>query len=210
VEYNGSGSEVIAVPDPNYSFVDWSDGVDTASRTDTSVTADIDVTANFAIDTHTVTSSVGTGSGGIAPSGEQQVDHGTATQFTLTPAANYHFDSVGGTCGGTLTDNTYTTDPITGDCTVIANFAIDTHTVTSSVGTGSGSIIPLGEQQVDHGSTTQFTLTPGTGFRIASVGGTCGGSLLDNAFTTATITGDCTVVANFVVLTDLMFKDGFE
>jgi len=42
---------VTAVPDTGYHFVQWSDGVLTASRTDTSVTADINVTATFAIDT---------------------------------------------------------------------------------------------------------------------------------------------------------------
>ena len=36
-----------AVPDAGYEFVDWSDGVLTASRTDQNVTADINVTASF-------------------------------------------------------------------------------------------------------------------------------------------------------------------
>lgn len=41
------GTEVIAVPDSGYIFVNWSDGVTSASRTDTNVMADINVTANF-------------------------------------------------------------------------------------------------------------------------------------------------------------------
>jgi len=49
VNHGGSGTEVTAVADPGFSFVDWSDGVLTASRTDTNVTANVDVTANFAI-----------------------------------------------------------------------------------------------------------------------------------------------------------------
>jgi len=47
VEHGQSGSVVNAVPDEGYHFVDWSDGVMTASRTDTNVIADISVTANF-------------------------------------------------------------------------------------------------------------------------------------------------------------------
>jgi len=42
------GSQVTAVPSAGYHFVQWSDGVKTASRTDTNVTADINVTAVFA------------------------------------------------------------------------------------------------------------------------------------------------------------------
>jgi hypothetical protein len=78
------------------------------------------------------------------------------------------------------------------------------------VGSGSGSINPLGGQSVDHGSTTQFTLTPDSGFLIFSVGGTCGGSLAGNIYTTSAITADCTVVVNFAESGDLIFSDGFE
>ena len=56
VDYGASGTQVTAIPDPNHHFVDWSDGVDTDTRTDSNVTGDINVTANFAANTHTVTS----------------------------------------------------------------------------------------------------------------------------------------------------------
>jgi subtilisin-like proprotein convertase family protein len=75
--------------------------------------------------THTVTPSVGTPSGSISPNTPQVVNDGATTAFTLTPDAGFHIDTVGGTCGGTLAANTYTTNAITADCTVIANFAAD-------------------------------------------------------------------------------------
>ena len=53
--HGGDGSEVTAVPNAGYHFVDWSDGVLTAARTDTNVTANVSVTANFAINTYTLT-----------------------------------------------------------------------------------------------------------------------------------------------------------
>ena len=49
VDYNGSGTVVMAVPNTGYHFVKWSDDVMTASRTDTNVMANISVTAIFAI-----------------------------------------------------------------------------------------------------------------------------------------------------------------
>jgi len=69
------------------------------------------------------------------------------------------------------------------------------HTVTPSVG-ANGSISPDTPQTVEHGSTEIFTVTPNTGY-IASVSGTCGGTLSGNTYTTAAITADCAVTASF-------------
>lgn len=124
VDCGSNGTQVTAVPDPNYHFVDWSDGVLTASRTDTNITTDLSITANFEIDTYTVTSSVGTGSGSISPLGDQQVAHGQTTQFTLTPDGGYQVASVGGTCGGLRNGSSYTTNAITGPCTAVVNFVL--------------------------------------------------------------------------------------
>jgi hypothetical protein len=49
---------------------------------------------------------------------------GTSTQITVTPDGGNVVD-VGGTCGGTLEGTTYTTDPLTQDCTVLAAFSVD-------------------------------------------------------------------------------------
>jgi len=49
VEYGGSGTEVTASPDGGCQFINWSDGVLTATRVDTNVTTDISVIATFNI-----------------------------------------------------------------------------------------------------------------------------------------------------------------
>ena len=69
------GSEVTAVPNTGYHFVDWSDGVLTAARTDTNVTANVSVTANFAINTYTLTYTAGA-NGTITGTSPQTVNHG--------------------------------------------------------------------------------------------------------------------------------------
>jgi uncharacterized repeat protein (TIGR01451 family) len=142
------------------------------------------------------------GNGAIAPSTPQTIDHGATTSFTLTPAANYHVGSVTGTCGGNLAGNVYTTNAVTADCTVIASFAIDTHTVTPSVTGGNGAIAPSTPQTVTDGNTTSFTLTPDSGYAIGSVTG-CGGNLAGNVYTTGPITADCTVNASFAAVPDV-------
>ncbi len=53
VAQGGSGSAVTAIPNNGYHFVDWSDGVKTATRTDRNVTGNIAVTAIFAANTNT-------------------------------------------------------------------------------------------------------------------------------------------------------------
>jgi len=49
ISNNGNGTAVYAVPNANYHFVNWSDGLTTNPRTDISVTNSFSVTANFAI-----------------------------------------------------------------------------------------------------------------------------------------------------------------
>ena len=168
--------------------------------TTSAIVADCTVIASFAIDTHTVSPSVTGGNGTISPSTPQTVDHGATTSFTLAPAANYHVGSVTGTCGGSLTGNVYTTNAVVADCTVIASFAIDTHTVSPSVDGGNGTISPSTPQTVDHGATTSFTLAPDPNYHIVTpVGGTCGGTLAGNVYTTNAVNADCTVVATFAI-----------
>jgi hypothetical protein len=167
--------------------------------TTNAVNADCTVIASFAIDTHTVTPSVSGGNGTISPSTAQTVNHGATIAFTLAPSANFHVANVAGTCGGSLVGNTYTTNAVNADCTVIASFAIDTHVVTPSVSGGNGTISPSTAQTVNHGATTSFTLTPATGYHVVTpVGGTCAaGTLVGTSYTTGPITGNCTVVASF-------------
>jgi hypothetical protein len=161
------------------------------------ITADCEVVANFRQVTHTVTASVGTPAGTIAPP-SQTVAHGATATFTLTPDAGYEIANVTGTCpAGSLVGNLYTTGAITADCTVIAHFRQLTHTVTASVGTPAGTIAPP-SQTVVHGASATFTLTPDSGYVIHNVGGSCPvGTLAGNVYTTGAITADCEVIANF-------------
>ena len=61
VPVGGSGMAVKAVPNEGYTFVRWSDGVTTATRTDTDINSDINVTAEFDIIANTVDFAGGNG-----------------------------------------------------------------------------------------------------------------------------------------------------
>ncbi|HEY7886497.1 MAG TPA: histidine kinase [Cellvibrionaceae bacterium] len=152
----------------------------------------------------TITPSAGP-NGSIGPASEQQlwtawtINQGSTASFIVTPDPSYHIGSVGGSCGGTLNGSTYTTHAITADCTVVASFTLNNYSVTASA-EANGNIAPSGPQSINHGSTTSFTLTPDTGYGIADVTGTCGGTLNGDTYTTDAITTDCTVIASFNLL----------
>ena len=155
----------------------------------------------------TVTPSSGA-NGSIDPSTAVTVAENATTSFTVTADSGYEISSIGGTCGGTLSGSTYTTNAITGDCSVDATFtetAGVSFTVTPSVfqGTG-GEISPIDPQTVSAGDTATFTLTPNSGYRVSNVGGTCGGNFYPSTLTFITnpVTADCTVSAGFYVSLD--------
>jgi hypothetical protein len=87
------------------------------------ITANCAVSATFAINTFTVTASSGP-NGTIAPA-TQTVNYNSSASFTVTAASAYHVVlPAGGSCpAGTLTAGTYTTGPITGNCSVAVIFA---------------------------------------------------------------------------------------
>jgi Fibronectin type III domain/Divergent InlB B-repeat domain len=143
--------------------------------------------------TYAVTPSVGA-NGVISPSSTLLVNRGTTTIFTVTPNVGYR-TSISGSCGGTLVGNTYTTNPVFSHCNVDASFTLITYNVTPSAG-ANGTISPNTLQTIGHGSTTSFTVTPNVGY-VAAVGGTCGGTLVGNSFTTNNILGNCTVNTTF-------------
>jgi hypothetical protein len=149
------------------------------------------VSASFSANQYSVSASAGSG-GSISPS-SQTVTHGASTSFSVSPSSGYSIASVSG-CGGSLSGSTYTTGPITQACSVSASFSANQHSVSASAGSG-GSISPA-SQTVTHGNSTSFSVSPNSGYSIASVSG-CGGSLSGSTYTTGPITQACAVSASF-------------
>jgi hypothetical protein len=178
----------------------------------TNVTDDHTIEALFESNSATFTVTATAGSGGTITPASAIVTWRQTRPFTVTPNTGYHIASITG-CGGTSvgvqpynTSYTYTTGPITANCTVTAAFAINTYTVTPSPD-ANGTMSPSTPQTVNYNQTTSFTVTPNTGYHIASVTG-CGGASVGvqpydtpYTYTTGTITADCTVQATFAINT---------
>ncbi len=93
VSHGGDGSEVLAVPDPGYDFVQWDDGSVENPRLDTDVTSNILVTAVFeeAVNTFTLDYTAGD-HGAIIGDSYQTIRQGAdGSPVTASPDEGYRF-----------------------------------------------------------------------------------------------------------------------
>ncbi len=195
------GSDIAYTFIPDYGYhVDsvLVNGVDRGAPTlytITNVQADSSIRVVFALNKYNVMASAGA-NGSISPAGSSLVTHGDAITYTITPNYGYHIDSVlvNGDCRGAL--NSYTLNNVQADSSIRAVFAINIYTVTASSGVG-GSISPVGDSLVVHGSSVTYALTHDEGFHIDSVlvGGIYRGSM--SSFTIANIQSDTGIRAVF-------------
>ena len=141
---------------------------------------------------YTVTPSA-SGNGGISPTTPQVVAVNTRASFTVTPQAG-HTAAVGGTCGGSLAGGTYTTNPITGACTVQASFAPASYAITTSASPASGGAVACTPGMVEHGQGATCTATPAAGYQFTGWTKGCTGS---GACELANVDGPRGVTAQF-------------
>jgi hypothetical protein len=97
------------------------------------------VSATFTQNVYTVSTQVTSGIGSISPT-SVNVNHGATAEFTITPDPLYVIGTVGGTCGGSLAGDTYTTSGITAPCTVEVTFDLIGGTGGFTQGIGFGSL----------------------------------------------------------------------
>lgn len=168
-----------------------------SSFTFTNVNSSHTISASFALNTHIITASAGTG-GTITPSGSISVNHGSNQTFTIAPNTGYVIANVmvDGSSVGAV--SSYTLTNVTAGHTISATFAVRTHTVTASAGTG-GSISPSGTVTVNYGANQTFTITPSTGYTIATVlvDGSSVGPVTSYTFTN--VTANHTISASFTI-----------
>jgi len=142
---------------------------------------------------YVVTASVSGGHGSI--SGSANVAYNTTRAFTLTPDVGYAAGPVTGTCGGNLAGNSFTTNAVVADCTVVATFAVISYTVSFNSNGGSA----VASQSIAFNTTAAAPATP------TKAGSTFAGWYSDagltNAFSFATpITADITLFAKWSVI----------
>jgi len=170
-----------------------------ASYTFTNVTATHTLSATFVVKpagTFTVTPTAGL-HGTIWPGDQRTVTSGDGVTFTITAALGYHISDVTTDGVSIGASSTVTFVNVTADHTIGATFAIDTHTLTYTAGSG-GSIDGSAIQVVDYGANgTAVTASPTAGYRFKQWSD---GSAI-NPRTDANVQADLAVAAIFEVAT---------
>ncbi|MDD4804465.1 MAG: InlB B-repeat-containing protein, partial [Candidatus Pacebacteria bacterium] len=162
VNYGSNGTQVEAIPDEDYRFVQWSDGSTSTTRIDTNITENISFVADFVINQRTL----------VYIAGDNGIISGTATQsvtigqsgatVTAVPNDNYHFVS----WSDGITTASRTDTNVQNSLSVTANFAIDVHTLTYIAGTG-GTINGSSTQSINHNSNgSEVIATPDSRYRF--------------------------------------------
>src|SRR5208283_4178736 len=136
------------------------------------------------------------GAGGtIEPSGSFFQSQGASQTFTITPSAGYQIADVQVDSKSVGPVGSYTLTGISASHTVAATFSanVNSYIITTTAGS-QGSISPSGAVAVSSGASQSFTITPNTGYEVASV--TVDGTALSNSASTYTFNN---VTANHTI-----------
>lgn len=206
----GSSVTLAAVPDENSVFAGWS-GIACSGTRDCTISMNYDMTvaATYNLKTPTADFSASITSG-LYPLSVSFTDltTGTVTSWlwdfgdgTTSSQQNpsHIYETMGNYTVSLTVTNAAGSDTKTKDNYIGATDYGLTYTVTASAGEG-GTITPSGSLEVSYRASQAYTITPNTGYHIASVSG-CGGTLTGNIYTASSVIADCEVMASFAVNT---------
>lgn len=206
-----------AAADQYYYFVNWTGtAVDagrvanpTAAGTTVTVDSGYTLVANFDTDMLTLTvSSTSGGAVGAPGEGSFLYDNGTGVSLQATADLNYHFVNWTGTAvsTGKVADaaSASTTVTMDGDYTLVANFAVDQHNLTTSLSSGGTVTAPgVGTYAYDHGALASVAAAASANYHFVNWTGTAvdAGKVANanSASTTVTMDAAYSIRANFAL-----------
>ena len=160
---------------------------------------------------YTVTMVLGANGGTITPTaGDHVYNEGQGVAISASADSGYHFSSWSSSSGSITfgdANSASTTATISADGTITANFAADTvqYSVTFVLGTNGATITPTaGAYTYDEGSVLNIDTTASSGYHFSSWSSSSGSITFgdaNSASTTATISADGTITANFAANT---------
>lgn len=203
--YNvGTSVTAIESPNPGYTFVNWTEGgtiVSTNASYQFTISANRTLVANFtaipALQFAVLLSS--SPSAGGTTTGAGTFVSGTSVTIAASPNTGYTF--VNWTESGTIisTSSSYTFT-VTAHRTLVANFVINTYTLTATASPTLGGTITKSPDQVnyDYGTNVLLTATANTGYTFRNW--TDNGTIVStNAGYQVTMTANRVLVANFTL-----------
>ena len=201
---HGAVRSVSAFPASGFEFVNWTENgtvVSTNSQYMFQLTANRNLVANFqstSSSNFTISATANPTQGGTI-SGTGNFPSGQTATLTATPAAGYSFVNwtENGNVASSQASYSFT---VTGNRTLTANFAINTHTLTLNANPTQGGTT-TGAGTFNHGQTATVTATPAAGYSF--VNWTENGNVVSNQpYFSFTIEQSHTLIANFVLQQD--------
>ena len=198
----GSSVTVSARVNAGYTFVDWTENgvrVSTSSNIQFTLNANRNFVANFrAIPASQfavlLTSSPAAGG---TTDGEGAYPAGTSVTITSTPNTGYTFVNWTDLASGAVVSGSPSfTFALTANRTLVANFLLNTYTLTVNGVNGTVSRAP-DQATYNHGSSAVITATPAAGYVFSSWSGDATGST--NPLTVS-MTSNKTITANFTAI----------
>ena len=200
-EYSsGQSCTVTATANAGYTFTNWTESGNVASTNASytfNVTGNRTLVANFTLNTYSITATADPTAGGTV-SGANTYNHGASCTLTATANTGYTFTNWTEN-GSVVSTNASYIFTVTGDRTLVANFTLNTYTITTAANpTAGGSVSGTGEY--NHGAPCTVTATANTGYTFSNW--TENGNIVStNASYTFTVEGNRNLVANFSNIT---------
>lgn len=196
----GSSVTVTATPNPQYTFVNWTElGTGAIASTSPSYTfvlnANRSLVANFVLNTYTLNVTAVNGTVVKKPD-QPNYTSGSTVELTATANPGYTFTSWSGDASGSTNPLTVT---MNSNKNITANFTANAEvTYTLNVTAVNGSVTKNPNQATyNSGSTVQLTATPNAGFMFTSWSGDASGSA--NPLT-VTMNANKNITANFTAI----------
>jgi uncharacterized repeat protein (TIGR02543 family) len=159
---SGTNVDIEAINEVGWAFEGWSGATEGSTNTTITMNANKTITATFTQNNYTLTM-ITIGNGNVTPGNQTSYHYGDNVSIAAISANSYVFSGWSGSTSG----NTNKTITITGNMTITATFAFNSHTITVTQGS-QGTISPSTATVTDGGSQT-FTITPDTGYHIVDV-----------------------------------------
>ena len=169
VNYGDSATIEIVAADCHHIdsvFVDGAYEGAVSSYTFRNIAEDHALRATFAMDTYTLTASV-EGNGTITPMGDTTVSCGENVTYSMAPATGWHISGLVVDGEPVEVAETYSFTDIRTDHTILAQFAIDEFTVTTTAGEG-GTVTPT-DTTVAYSESVTVSITAADCYHVDSV-----------------------------------------
>ena len=204
----GQQCTVSAIASSGYSFTNWTENgnvVSTNRNYTFTVTGNRTLVANFTQQNYTITVSANPGNGGTATGGGTY-QQGQSCTVQATPNTGYTFTNWTEN-GNVVSTNANYTFTVNGNRTLVANFQMQSYTITVTANPADGGTVS-GGGDFNYGQSCTLTATPATGYNF--VRWTKNGQQVStNATYTFSVTESAAFVAQFQLQSCAIFVSAY-